>query len=335
MLSLKKNRNREEVITMKRANGTGHITKLAGNRRRPYAIRKVIGWTEKGTPRYKYISYHKTRREAERALNKYNEDPYTLGKFTLEDIYKEWYAIQASTKAENTLRGYRTSWAHLEPLYNEKIQNIDRFTLQRFLDDTNLSEHALDRMKILLKAIFEYGVKKGILPTTALMLHKSVDFQPKKEAKVNPHTLFTKDEIDTLWKNKDDDIAKLLLIYIYTGMRYSELKELTPQHMHEDYFEITRAKTAAGKRQVPLSDKVKSLFPLPEVPPHTTFQSKISKIMPGHTPHDTRHTFVSLMVGAGVDDRIVKAIVGHKPVDITEHYTHITLDIMLEAVNKI
>ena len=59
---------------MRNPNGYGHITKLAGNRRKPYAVRKIVGWSEKGTPRYKYVSYHKTRREAERALKNYNED---------------------------------------------------------------------------------------------------------------------------------------------------------------------------------------------------------------------------------------------------------------------
>ena len=87
---------------MRRPNGSGHITKLSGNRRRPYAIRKIVGWTEKGTPQYQYISYHKTRKEANKALNSYIEDPYTLGKYTLKDVYEEWYALRENDKAENT-----------------------------------------------------------------------------------------------------------------------------------------------------------------------------------------------------------------------------------------
>jgi Phage integrase family. len=31
-----------------------------------------------------------------------------------------------------------------------------------------------------------------------------------------------------------------------------------------------------------------------------------------HKPHDTRHTCVSLLTEAGVDERIIKKIVGHK-----------------------
>ena len=40
------------------------------------------------------------------------------------------------------------------------------------------------------------------------------------------------------------------------------------------------------------------------------------------------------MTEAGVDSRIVKKIVGHKTNDITDHYTHITLDAMMDAVNQ-
>lgn len=319
---------------MRRPNGSGHITKLSGNRRRPYAVRRIVGWTERGTPQYKYISYHKTVREAEKALKSYIEDPYTLSQTTLKEIYTEWYASKADS-AENTLRGYRTAWKHLAPLYDYKMHSIDRFVLQKYLNDVELTENALDRIKILLKALFEYGVKRGILPISALNIYKAVDYQPKKEARQNPHSALSKEEINYLWENKDNEVVKIILVYVYTGLRFSELRKLIPKNIHEDYIEIKQAKTEAGNRSVPLSDKVKSLLPIAAVPPRTTFANYFQKILPGHTPHDTRHTFMTLMAEAGVDDRIIKAIVGHKPVDVTEIYTHISLEVMLEAVNKI
>lgn len=320
---------------MRRANGTGHITKLSGNRRRPYAVRKIVGWTEKGTPKYKYISYHKTEREAERALNSYTEDPYRLGKYTLEDVYKEWYAIKETEKQENTLRGYRTQWNHLKPLYETKIQNLDRFELQKYFNSLELTEYALVRIRNLLKMLFQYAVKRGVLPISALNLTKAIDLCPKVETKENGHILITKEEISELWKQKDDETVKIILFYIYTGLRFSELRSLIAKNIHGDYIEITQAKTEAGKRIVPLSDKAKSLLPIRDVPPHTTFCTHMQKVLPGHTPHDTRHTFISLMVEAKIDDRIIKAIVGHKPTDITEHYTHISFEVMQEAVNQI
>ncbi len=55
-----------------------------------------------------------------------------------------------------------------------------------------------------------------------------------------------------------------------------------------------------------------------------------------HKPHDTRHTCVSLLTTAGVDERLIKKIVGHKGLDVTQVvYTHIEVEELLEAINKI
>ena len=320
---------------MRRPNGSGHITKLGGNRRKPYAIRKIVGWSDKGTPKYKYLSYHKTKREAEQALNKYIDDPYILGKQTLKDVYEEWYALREKEKAENTLIGYRTMWNHLKPLHDKKIATIDRFVLQRYFDSLELTENTMNRILKLLKALFEYAAKRGILPLNALNYHKAVEIQPKMEARENPHSSLSKEEIQYLWNNKDNEMVKIILVYIYTGLRFSELRKLIPKNVHEDYVEIKQAKTPTGNRIVPLSDKVKSLLPISVVPPHSSFLVYFQKILPGHTPHDTRHTFMTLMAEAKVDDRIIKAIVGHKPADVTGQYTHYSLETLLEAVNRI
>ena len=37
-----------------------------------------------------------------------------------------------------------------------------------------------------------------------------------------------------------------------------------------------------------------------------------------HRPHDTRHTCVSLLAAAGIDERIIKKIVGHAGQGVTE-----------------
>ena len=55
-----------------------------------------------------------------------------------------------------------------------------------------------------------------------------------------------------------------------------------------------------------------------------------------HKCHDTRHTTISLLTVAGVDERIIKKIVGHAGSSITENvYTHIDLKPLLEAINML
>lgn len=55
-----------------------------------------------------------------------------------------------------------------------------------------------------------------------------------------------------------------------------------------------------------------------------------------HTPHCTRHTCISMLAEAGVDDRMVKKIVGHKGQGVTQTvYTHFEIEALIEAINKI
>ena len=321
---------------MRRPNGSGHITKLAGNRRRPYAIRKIVGWTDKGTPQYKYVSYHKTQREAERALNSYTEDPYDLNRRTLESLYNEWMDVQKQKKAPGTLKCYRTRFDHLKPLHKMKIVNIDAITLENFYKSLDVSKGTLEHVQILMNMMWKYAVNRRYLPISSLNLGKAINLPQKEEIRRTPHSIISHEDIERLWSDAEhNNNAKIILFYIYTGMRYSELKNLEPKDWHENYVEIGHAKTPSGVRTVPICDRLRPLLPLPPVPPSTTFTRYFKELLPEHAPHDTRHTFISMMTESGADIRIIKAIVGHKMPDVTAIYTHISLNAMLEAVNRI
>ncbi len=50
----------------------------------------------------------------------------------------------------------------------------------------------------------------------------------------------------------------------------------------------------------------------------------------------TRHTCISLLSSAGVNERIVKKIVGHKGQGVTQVvYTHFEIVELIDAINKI
>lgn len=58
--------------------------------------------------------------------------------------------------------------------------------------------------------------------------------------------------------------------------------------------------------------------------------------MPDHRPHDTRHTCISMLTAAGIDDKIIKKIVGHKGKSVTEIvYTHLEMQQLIDAIDKI
>ena len=57
---------------MRLPNGYGSVYKLSGNRRKPWAARKTVGFNDKGQPIYIYVGYYKTRGEALQGLAEYN-----------------------------------------------------------------------------------------------------------------------------------------------------------------------------------------------------------------------------------------------------------------------
>lgn len=55
-----------------------------------------------------------------------------------------------------------------------------------------------------------------------------------------------------------------------------------------------------------------------------------------HKPHDTRHTFITKAKDAGINEYVLKLIVGHEIRDVTEKiYTHRTLEDMQYEIEKI
>ena len=319
---------------MKRANGMGTIIKLSGNRRKPWAIRRVEGWREDGRPIIKYQGYYRKKSEAEAALLEYNNDPYTMSNKTFKEIYREWYKTKEVNRTDKTLGGYRTTFKHLAPLHDMKISDINREVLQRFYDDLEVNAVAFQNVTKLINMVFGYAVKRGILPTRAAQINKTVVLPSKKVVHQAPRTCISDNDIEKLWKLKDDnEYAKIILVYLYTGLRYSELYNLTADCCHANYIEIRKSKTKAGVRIVPICDKLQSVLPIIQVPPRSTFERRFKELLPDHRIHETRHTFITRLAEKGVDARVIKAIVGHKSSDVTEQYTHMSLDAMLAAVN--
>jgi len=169
---------------------------------------------------------------------------------------------------------------------------------------------------------------------------------------------FSKKAIKLLWNSSgSNEYISAALILIYTGLRISELLDLKKEdvHLDERWFYVKESKTSAGIREVPIAEKIVPFFEfwiskksdyLICTPDGRHFlyrnfyDSYWRPIMDAlslkYTPHCTRHTCISLLTEAGVDERIIQQIVGHKGQNVTQVvYTHIDLPNKLEAINKI
>ena len=88
---------------MRNPNGYGTVAKLSGQRRRPYIVKKTIGWNDKGYPIYDIIGYAETREAGNIMLAEYNRDPWDVdrAKITLQQLFDLWKEKKAPKLGES------------------------------------------------------------------------------------------------------------------------------------------------------------------------------------------------------------------------------------------
>lgn len=349
---------------MKNPNGFGSVYKLSDKKRRkPWAVRVTDSWVitdGKLRRKYKYIGYYETRKEAMKALSEYNVNPSSVTKDILfVDLYKMWSEEKYPSFSKSTVIAYRTAFNTCKQLYGFNFKDLRRPQLQRVIDESGKSYQSLAHIKSLLSHLYSYAIENDICDKDyAQYIDLTKYSKQDKEDKKEIHTIFTESEINQLWENvKKCTSAKVVLMMIYTGVRISELLDLKKSdvHLSEQWFHVSKSKTAAGVRDVPIADKVLPLFQeqmstggdylfSKNKSKYTYFSFKTEfwnglsdELKINHLPHDTRHTCVSRLAEKKVDQTIIKKIVGHTgAMSVTEKvYTHYDIKPLLEAVNLI
>lgn len=334
---------------MRLPNGYGGISKLPGNRRKPWRVRVTDHWelTEdnKGKQVYKTIGYFSTRKEAMLALSAWHEGKYAADFVapTLQQVYDSWYESYTADLSESTQKSYISGYKPLLPLSNKQISAITLSDYELTLQQSGKTDSTLQVTKVILQLMYKYSYAHGFVTVDQVNMLSYLDIKriaPKNRAN-NPHKIFTADEINALWLHKDDMTVSIILVLIYTGLRVNELLKNGKENWHDTYIDIKTSKTAAGVRQVPIADKIAPLYldlRNKKLPSYQTMANRLHKLpLPDrHTCHDTRHTTATLLASALVDERIIKMILGHTGDGITFNvYTHNNLDAMREAINRI
>ena len=351
---------------MKLPNGYGSVHKLPGNRRKPWRVRKTVGWDtdfDAGTCRQKYITigYYATQKEALQALANYNANPYDISSntITFEELYKKWSEVHFETIVPSARRTWKSAYSYCKPLYNMRMKDIRVNHLEQTIKDAAVGDNTKGRMKSLFNLMYKYALKHEIVDKNYAAMCDSIK-KPKPEIVRIP---FTESEIQQLWDNIAFPFVDMVLIGIYSGFRPQELAILKIDDIDlEAETIIGGLKTDAGKnRTVPIhpliADLVKTNYDraiqmkseylfndengqqgtwLTYDKYRGRFNKVMKKLKMEHRPHDTRHTFITKAKESGVNEYILKLIVGHEIQDITEKvYTHRTLEDMRKEILKI
>ncbi len=270
---------------MKLPNGYGSVTKLSGNRRKPYLARVTLGWTTdeqtgKTVQNRVPIGTFKTKKEALQALAEYGDNPYDIqnNNLTLAELYQKWTGAYFPTlESESSTRTITAAWKYCHVLYDMRVKDLrarhikgimeDGYIIPSRGKDAGQKVHASPGTKARIKSMFnlmlDYALEYELVDKNyARTFDLSKDIIKEKEAATRGHIIFTDAEMQDLWDNVDTlRFVDWILIQCYMGWRPQELAKLEIENVNLDNQYITGGmKTSAGKnRVVPIHPRIKDL----------------------------------------------------------------------------
>ena len=334
---------------MKNQNGLGTITKLKGKRRKSWAVR-ISYQNDTGVMKRKYLGYFETKKEAQEVLYNYNKNPLLFSGKTFKEISYLWFTSVKEKLTISSIKKIEIILKFFTILNEYKISDIKLFQLQKIFDEMTFSYNYKGNCKSVLNRIFDFAVKNDFIESNKV---KFVELGKKNI--VIERKIFTKNEINILWKNLEIKNVYLILILIYTGMRVGELLNLKVADVDlcNKVIYIRKSKTDAGVRTIPIPDKMLSLFTdnicyeneyfiftktfnqMSYMSFRYIFESILRKVgLQKHTIHDTRHTFATLLNNADANKTSIIKLIGHSDFSTTENvYTHKDIEELRKAIN--
>jgi integrase len=219
------------------------------------------------------------------------------------------------------------------------------------LNQSGLAESSVRRFRASLSSFFAWAVRERLIavnPVTRTRVPKGHGVRTE----IRP---FAEDELESFHMTvaaRDEHLADVLLVASWTGLRWSELREVRVRdfvRVPMPVLLISRATpegveakvTKSGKsRRVPVADRVLPLVMrcaegkgpdellLTTATGHRLHASAVKRTVgwssaaPGRRIHDLRHTAACLWLARGVDPVTVQAWLGHASIATTNIYLH-------------
>jgi site-specific recombinase XerD len=190
-----------------------------------------------------------------------------------------------------------------------------------------------------LKVFIHRAIEQGIIQANPFL-------KVRVERKEGKMQYLTREELHKLEKIYSGFLTKELkktlryfLFACYTGLRYSDIKELKHNHIflgEHSYVEKEMFKTSR-KVNIPLIGQAKKLIPekaLPQVPVFNAYCNQVTnrhlksimKLAGINKPisfHCARHTFATITLGLSGDIAVVSKMLGHTKIETTQIYAKV------------
>jgi site-specific recombinase XerD len=309
------------------------------------------------------FTYHGTRAEAlayERALRKRFNKPTQPGPHTCDMIaaeYLKWVEMQQSPKTlkEKTMMFWNRIlpfFGNMQPDYiNSNI--VTAYKKHRKETTTRPTVHRAINLELLaLSAMIKWGAKQNLcsLPER---------FEPLPHKKGLPAPL-SRGEVVSILDNMTGTTRALFATMYYCGLRKDEVTRLRPADLAQDKTYLRIKGKGGRERIVPVVDDLRAILADLDLTKSWLFPSRVSQrqgeqktgaltdirqplktamkkagIDKRVTPHQFRHSYATHLLDSGADLRIIQMLLGHQNVKTTEIYTHVSMDLMRQAVNRL
>ncbi len=329
----------------KRANGTGTISKLSGNRAKPWMARRNDIC----------IGTYKTRTEAQRALERVTDatitEKYNL---TFSQIYDEWKPIQERKVSKSQMGCYGTAYNLCPELHELQFRKIKRSDFQKViikLEEAGKSKSTCDKVRQLFSQLSKWALAEEIIQINHAQNLETVAKQ------LTTKQVLLEENIRDIQNSKNRG-AGIVLILLACGCRPNELFKALLINCHEDYF-IGGSKTEAGRnRPIVISEVGLTAYKQLRAEAikrgaarliegfdgnrdqqnfaKREFKELMAEIgRPDISMYCCRHTYITNAARSGVDQRALQQMVGHVDKETTSIYTHLNVDDLREQSKKI
>ena len=328
-------------------NGYGSVVRLSGNRRKPFMVRKTVGYDDRAYPIYEVIGYYPTRAEAMMVLAEYNANPYDikLSKITFKELYERWAETELPKLGKSLQGAHRAAYKYCTSLDSIRYKDLRKFQMQSCIDSCGKSGSTQTHIKNLFTTLDRYAYDQDII-SKCYSANLTVT-----QTETRKRNLFTPAEIRDIEAHQGSPYEETMFL-LYTGCRVHEMLTLKCDDIDlEARTLVLGSKTEAGKnRVVPIHRKLEPIIRKnpggvylfdhprsttaknPEAALQTKFITEWSKVF-DHDTHDCRHTFRSQLDRLGANKVCIDRIVGHKG-DVGERiYTHKTVQELIETID--
>lgn len=288
---------------------------------------------------------------------------FMSSKITFNDYSQLWLqSKERNGLVVETLRRYSDQVQHfINPFFgNFKLMELEKYHLRNFIEslqEKNTTSYNVHSAVTIFKMIVREAIEQDYMPLTNILTVKT----PRHKAKV-PRFWDYNEMLFFLNATKECKHYDLWKLVLYTGLRAGEVAALQWDCIHfgmksgdhVGFIEVKRTcaqkskriseRTKNGDRRlVPILPQIKDLllelksksfgpFVFGDLEPLETSHlnrtlkvqlGKIREIKPINF-HGLRHTFCSYLDSTGMSRRIVSEIMGHRDLNTTNRYSHVS-----------